>query len=121
MLSEKPATVLSSRVVARVRHPLQLHRRQLGVGSGQPNTRDVSFLSEDEVGKHGAHPYMNLWEGNWGVLWGDYTQGSSSYLPHFATPSPESRRLHAYESLVVDGDRDRDIQPILQLHRQHPG
>ena len=48
---------------------------------GQPNTRDDEFLSEDQVGNHGAHPYMNLWEGNWGSCWwGDYTQGSSSYL-----------------------------------------
>ncbi len=51
---------------------------------GQPNTRDASFLSEDEVGNHGAHPYMNLWEGNWAACWwGDYTQGSSSYLTAF--------------------------------------
>jgi hypothetical protein len=48
---------------------------------GQPTTRDSSFLSEDQVGNHGAHPYMNLWEGNWAACWwGDYTQGSSSYL-----------------------------------------
>ena len=47
---------------------------------GQPTTRDARFLSEDEVGNHGAHPYMNLWEGNWGSCsWADYTHGSSSY------------------------------------------
>ena len=51
---------------------------------GQPNTRDASFLSEDQVGNHGAHPYMNLWEGNWASCWwGDYTQGSSSYITAF--------------------------------------
>jgi hypothetical protein len=51
---------------------------------GQPTTRDASFLSEDQVGNHGAHPYMNLWEGNWAACWwGDYTQGSSSYITAF--------------------------------------
>jgi hypothetical protein len=47
---------------------------------GAGTTVDTSLLSEDESANHGAHPYMNLWEGNsasdW---WSDYTQGSSSH------------------------------------------
>ena len=51
---------------------------------GHPTTRDASFVSEDQVANHGAHPYMNLWEGNWAACWwGDYTQGSSSYITAF--------------------------------------
>jgi hypothetical protein len=47
-------------------------------GSGA--SRDNSFLSEDAVPNHGAHPMMNLWEGNYvSSIWGDYTQGSSSH------------------------------------------
>jgi hypothetical protein len=51
-------------------------------GSGA--TYDSSFLSEDAVANHGAHPYMNLWEGNSSAdFWGDYTQGSSSHNTAF--------------------------------------
>jgi Pectate lyase superfamily protein len=47
-------------------------------GSGA--TYDSGFLSEDQVPNHGAHPHMNLWEGNSASsFWGDYTQGSSSH------------------------------------------
>src|SRR5262249_792998 len=47
---------------------------------GAPTTPDNSILSEDIVANHGAHPYMNLWEGNASSCWwGDYTQGSSSH------------------------------------------
>jgi hypothetical protein len=36
------------------------------------------------VANHGAHPYMNLWEGNFSAnFWGDYTQGSSSHNTAF--------------------------------------
>ena len=51
---------------------------------GAGTTADTSFLGEDGISSHGAHPYMNLWEGNnmtsW---WGDYTQGSSSHITAF--------------------------------------
>jgi hypothetical protein len=47
---------------------------------GKGKQRDSSFLSADAVPNHGAHPYMNLWEGNFSAnVWGDYTQGSSSH------------------------------------------
>jgi hypothetical protein len=47
---------------------------------GNGLTYDSSFLSNDAVANHGAHPYMNLWEGNVSAnFWGDYTQGSSSH------------------------------------------
>jgi hypothetical protein len=47
---------------------------------GAGSTVDTSFLSEDAVPNHGAHPHMNLWEGNSSSsFWGDYTQGSSSH------------------------------------------
>jgi hypothetical protein len=47
-------------------------------GSGA--SYDSSFLSEDQVPNHGAHPHMNLWEGNVASsMWADYTQGSSSH------------------------------------------
>src|SRR5262245_36288272 len=52
--------------------------------SGSGSTYDSSFLSEDAVANHGAHPYMNLWEGNVSAdFWGDYTQGSSSHNTAF--------------------------------------
>jgi PKD repeat protein len=39
-----------------------------------------SFLSIDQAGNHGAHPHMNLWEGNNAAnIFFDYTQGSSSH------------------------------------------
>lgn len=42
------------------------------------------FLSEDATANHGAHPYMNLWEGNRASnFWGDYTHGSGSYNTAF--------------------------------------
>lgn len=42
--------------------------------------RQTDFLSEDQMPNHGAHPFMNLWEGNFGTsIWADYTQGSSSH------------------------------------------
>jgi hypothetical protein len=47
---------------------------------GAGSTYDSSFLSEDQVPNHGAHPHMNLWEGNTASsFWADYTQGSSSH------------------------------------------
>jgi len=47
---------------------------------GASTSYDSSFLSEDEAPNHGAHPHMNLWEGNSASsMWADYTQGSSSH------------------------------------------
>lgn len=46
--------------------------------------RLTDLLSEDQISNHGAHPYMNLWEGNCAANWyGDYTQGSSSHNTAF--------------------------------------
>jgi hypothetical protein len=51
---------------------------------GQGTVRDTSFLGEDTMANHGAHPHMNLWEGNSSTSWwGDYTQGSSSHMTYF--------------------------------------
>jgi len=47
---------------------------------GAGTSLDTSFLSEDSVPNHGAHPFMNLWEGNHASsMAADYTQGSSSH------------------------------------------
>lgn len=52
--------------------------------AGGTTAHQYDFLSEDQVSNHGAHPYMNLWEGNWGSCqWADYTQGSSSHCTLF--------------------------------------
>jgi len=51
---------------------------------GNGTVPDTSFLTEDEVPNHGAHPHMNLFEGNNATsMWGDYTQGSSSHITLF--------------------------------------
>ena len=51
---------------------------------GSPTVPATDYLSEDTVANHGAHPYMNLWEGNYTAnWWGDYTLGSSSYNTAF--------------------------------------
>ena len=43
-------------------------------------SEDLTYLSQDLTPNHGAHPHMNLWEGNVGShFYGDYTQGSSSH------------------------------------------
>jgi hypothetical protein len=45
---------------------------------------DRSALSESFVSNHGAHPHMNLWEGNIDQQFSaDYTQGSSSHNTWF--------------------------------------
>ena len=47
---------------------------------GAPTTPKTDFISEDETPNHGAHPYMNLWEGNSATSFGaDYVHGSSSH------------------------------------------
>jgi len=51
---------------------------------GTPGAIDNSILSETLTCNHGAHPFMNLWEGNSTENFeGDYTQGSSSYMTLF--------------------------------------
>lgn len=66
---------------------------------GQPTTRDDELLSEDQVSNHGAHPYMNLWEGNHASSWwGDYTQGSSSHNTAFRNSFSGRRTSYALSS-----------------------
>ena len=48
--------------------------------SGQPTVRNDNFLSPDAMPNHGAHPFMNLFEGNYDSnIWADYVHGSSGY------------------------------------------
>ena len=45
---------------------------------------NTAYLSESLVQDHGAHPHMNLWEGNIDQqFYGDWTQGSSSHITEF--------------------------------------
>ena len=47
---------------------------------GQPTVRDDNFLSQDLMPSHGAHPHMNLLEGNYASnIWADFVHGSSGY------------------------------------------
>jgi hypothetical protein len=51
---------------------------------GEPTTIDNTILSEAAVPNHGAHPHMNLWEGNSTENFeADYTLGSSSHNTAF--------------------------------------
>ena len=45
---------------------------------------DTTALTESLTQNHGAHPHMNLWEGNIDQqFYGDWTQGSSSHMTLF--------------------------------------
>src|SRR5213594_1962075 len=51
---------------------------------GSITTIDNGYLGIDGLANHGAHPFMNLWEGNHVAHFGgDYVHGSSGYITLF--------------------------------------
>ena len=47
---------------------------------GSPTVRNDAFLSPEEMPNHGAHPHMNVYEGNYASnIYADFVHGSSGY------------------------------------------
>ena len=63
---------------------------------------EPSYLAQDLTTNHGAHPHMNLWEGNIGSkIMGDFTQGSSSHNTLFRNWGRGYRDSPAFSSGIA--------------------
>ena len=63
---------------------------------------EPSYLAQDLTPNHGAHPHMNLWEGNIGSkIMADYTQGSSSHNTLFRNWGRGYRDTPAFSSGIA--------------------